>query len=205
MNIMLRKSLFTLLIAMPCVAFSNSFFLKSFDVYYNGDKVDIVWEAGMISNNGSFVIERSTDAVHFEELKKITAEENTSSMVYLEEDATPIAGTSYYRLKQTDENGLEIYSSIRTVKSYEALAAEMNLYANPCDEKFSEHLKELQKNEILVVLRDKMGVEFYSKITLTNNECTIEAVDNGEALPKGEYVVTASSKNELYTQIIKIN
>lgn len=202
---MLARLLFTLLIAMPSVAFSNSFFLKSFDVYYNGNKVDIVWEAGTISNNGSFVIERSNDAVHFEELKKITAEECTSSMVYLEEDATPFAGTSYYRLKQTDENGLEIYSSIRTIKSYETLASEMNLYANPCDEKFSGHLKELQANQILVVLRDKTGVEFYSKITLTNDECTIEAVDTGDALPKGEYVVTASSKNELYTQIIKIN
>ncbi len=202
---MLTRLFFTLLFVSPSIAFSNSFFLKSFDVYYNGDKVDIIWEAGSIANNGSFVIERSYDAVHFEEIKKISADECASSMVYLEEDEAPLNGTSYYRLKQTDANGLEIYSSIRTVKSYEALAVEMNLYANPCDEKFSTHLKELQQNEILVVLRDKAGVEFYSKITLVNDECTIEAVDNGEALPKGEYVVTASSKNELYTQIIKIN
>lgn len=202
---MKTRLLLAIVMVLPSLAMSNSFFLKSFDVYFKGDKVNIIWEAGMIANNGSFVIERSFDNVHFEEIKKIEANENSSSMVYFEEDATPLNGTSYYRLKQTDANGLEIYSSIRTVKSYEALAAEMNLYANPCDEKFSEHLKSLAENEILVVLRDKAGLEFYSKITLVNDQCTIEAVDSNETIPQGEYVVTASSKNELYTQIIKIN
>lgn len=201
---MKRLLIILITLAIPSLAISSSAFLKSFDVYFKGDKVEIIWEAGMIANSGNFVIERSFDAVHFEELKKIEANECTSTMIYFEEDAAPFEGTSYYRLKQTDNNGLIIYSTIRTVKSYDALAAEMNLYPNPCDEKFGTHLQELAANEILVVLRDQAGVEFYSKITLTNSECTIEALDKSEVIPAGEYVVTASSKNELYTQIIKI-
>jgi hypothetical protein len=195
---------FALCSLIPQLLFAGSFFIKSFDVYYANKTVAITWETGFDAQNGNFVIERSNDAINFEELIKVKADETTADISFLEIDQAPLSGTSYYRIKQTTKEGLVIYSSIRTLKSYDALAMEMNLVPDPCDKNFKDELGSYSEEEILVVLRDKVGNEYYSKINLINDECTIEAVQKGEELPAGEYVVTASSKNELYTQSIVI-
>ena len=84
------------------------------------------------------------------------------------------------------------------------MAVELNLTTDPCGEEFKDELQSYSGTPILVVLRDKAGNEYYSKITIVNDECTIEAVDPEKTLPAGDYVITASSKNELYTQHITI-
>lgn len=202
----MKRLLLVILFAAPTIGFAanGAFFIRSFDVYFHGENVNITWETGNAALGGSFYIERSNDAVHFEELKKADGESADSKVAYLEVDEAPLKGTSYYRIKQITKEGFTIYSPIRTIKSYETLAAEMNLTPNPCDESFRSELKSYSEEEILVVLRDKAGVEYYSKIKLTNDQCTIEAIETGTGLPKGEYTITASSKNELYTQVINI-
>jgi hypothetical protein len=69
----------------------------------------------------------------------------------------PLQGTSYYRLKQTDFNGISYYSDIKVVKTYPVLAGELNLYPNPTDGAFHLLLSGFGDEEILVVLRDMAG------------------------------------------------
>jgi hypothetical protein len=158
----------------------------------------------MAAQNGTFFIERSNDASNFEQIAIATANDGGSSIAYFEIDYTPLKGTSFYRIKQVTNEGFVIYSPIRTIKSYETLAQELNLTANPCDISFKEELKKFGEEEILVVLRDEKGNEYYSKINLLNDECRIEGADKTAELPKGEYVITSASRNELYSQIISI-
>jgi len=185
-------------------ASGNSFFIRDFDVYINGAAVNITWETGIDAQDGMFYIERSSDAVHFEQIRQTEGELLESNVIFLEVDDAPLKGTSHYRIKQVTKEGYTIYSPIRTVKTYEALASELNLVENPCSEEFKDELKAMKDQEILVVLRDEKGNEYFSKITLVNNECTIKAVDGNQEIPKGDYVITSCSKNELYTQQIVI-
>lgn len=190
----------------PMMGFSSAgeFIIRAFDVYYHGKEVKITWQTGMAAQKGTFFIERSNDAINFTEIAVASTNDGESSISYFETDLTPLSGTSFYRIKQVTVDGLTIYSPIRTVKSYEALAQEMNLTSNPCDISFKEELKKYQDEEILVVLRDEKGNEHYSKISLVNDECRIKAKDANKELEKGEYVITACSKNELYSQVITI-
>lgn len=202
------KKLFFLLAVLtsPMSSFASAgdFIIRSFDVYYQGSEVKITWQTGMAAQKGTFFIERSTDASSFEQIAVATANEGGSSISYFEIDRTPLNGTSFYRIKQITSDGFTIYSPIRTIKSYETMAQEMNLTSNPCDVSFKEELKKFSEEEILVVLRDEKGNEHYSKITLINDECRIIAIDNNKELGKGDYVITSSSKNELYSQVITI-
>ncbi|MBK8674775.1 MAG: T9SS type A sorting domain-containing protein [Bacteroidetes bacterium] len=75
--------------------------------------VDLNWSTASELNNDYYTIERSRDAVSFEQVKEVDAAVNSGNILaYNEKDESPILGTSYYRLKQTDLDGSFSYSKI---------------------------------------------------------------------------------------------
>lgn len=70
------------------------------------NKAVIEWATAMELNNDFFTIERSADGKDFEQLSTIEGAGNSSiELSYSFTDDAPLAGTSYYRLKQTDFDG----------------------------------------------------------------------------------------------------
>jgi len=175
--------------------------LLSFDAYWNDGKVNLHWQTASEINNEFFAIERSADGVNFEEILQTPGAGNSNQLLnYFETDYLPLTGTSYYRLRQVDFDGRETYSEIKTIKTYSQLASEMNLYPNPSEGAFHIVLANSGEEEVLVIVRDLNGKEFYSKIIITSTDKQIEAIDLTGQLPAGTYIITASSRNELYTQ-----
>ncbi|MBK6340946.1 MAG: T9SS type A sorting domain-containing protein [Bacteroidetes bacterium] len=75
--------------------------------------VDLNWSTASELNNDYYTIERSRDAVSFEQVKEVDAAGNSGNILaYNEKDESPILGTSYYRLKQTDLDGSFSFSKI---------------------------------------------------------------------------------------------
>lgn len=107
--------------------------LLTFDANEEGhNKVRLDWTTVSENNNDYFTLERSKDAVNFEEFAIIQGAGNhTGVLNYIDYDNTPHRGVSYYRLKQTDFNGTYTYSDIRTV-AFDDLAF-INLYPNPSE------------------------------------------------------------------------
>lgn len=175
--------------------------LLSFDAYLNDGNVNLHWQTASEHNNDYFAVERSGDGIHFEEILQTPGAGNSNQILnYLETDYLALSGTSYYRLKQVDFDGSFIYSETRIIKTYSQLAEEMNLYPNPSDGAFHIVLTNTGEEEILVVVRDIHGKEFYSKIVVTSTDKQIEAIDLTGQLAAGTYIITASSRNELYAQ-----
>jgi hypothetical protein len=80
--------------------------LLSFDVKQKENAVEINWSTASETNNNYFSVERSTDANNFTEIKQVKGAGNSNSTIkYTINDASPVSGTSYYRLKQTDFDG----------------------------------------------------------------------------------------------------
>ncbi len=80
--------------------------------------VDIAWTTSLETNNRGFIVERSKDLTNFDlvgEVNEIAA--NSSALKnYTLTDRKPFAGTSYYRLKQTDLSGrTTIYPAVSVV------------------------------------------------------------------------------------------
>lgn len=76
----------------------------------------VTWTTASETNNDYFTVERSQDGNFFEEVGVVDGAGTTSQLnSYFLEDKYPYAGTSYYRLKQTDFDGNYDYSDMIAV------------------------------------------------------------------------------------------
>jgi hypothetical protein len=104
------------------------------------------WTTATENNNDFFTLERSADGVHFEALAQIKGAGNSSvEQHYAYTDRSPLGGTNYYRLKQTDFDGKTSNSNVVSVK-FDDKAATLVLYPNPVS------------NDLVVVLPVSEGV-----------------------------------------------
>src|SRR5207253_2457539 len=114
-------------------------------------------------NSDYFTIERSADGINFESLTYVKGAGNSKiTSNYKITDNAPLSGLSYYRLKQTDFNGISKYSNLTEVR----IKADKNfiIYSNRFNEKnmFINYSDELKGKEVLVVLADILGNQAYS-------------------------------------------
>ncbi|MCH8330173.1 MAG: hypothetical protein IH946_02155, partial [Bacteroidetes bacterium] len=115
-----------------CVSSILPIELVSFNATTDGNDVLISWVTATEINNDGFVVERSSNGIDFNKLEIIAAqgsEFNGAEYQYKDED--PLSGTSFYRLKQLDNDGSEEIFEMVSVKIESALLLELNVYPNP--------------------------------------------------------------------------
>lgn len=79
-------------------------------------EVILQWQTAMEEGNDYFVIERSFDGRHFEGIGMEKGNGTTTQRSkYAYTDENPLTGTSYYRLKQVDEDGSYSYSPVISI------------------------------------------------------------------------------------------
>jgi hypothetical protein len=177
--------------------------LISFEANINEDKVDIKWITAAELNNDYFTLERSVDGKVWEEILITAGAGNSNNVLeYFETDYKPLRGISYYRLKQTDFNGEFSYSNIVPVKYIKKNNGKINLFPSPLTAGTDLHIefKDIIASELLVVLRDIKGREYYSKIVVNIEGGKLIGIPVDSSVPNGIYIVTASSENQLYSQ-----
>jgi hypothetical protein len=99
--------------------------LAYFRAKMENNKAVIEWATASEMDNDYFTVERSADGSSFESIATIPGAGNSHSLLtYTYTDASPLAGTSYYRLTQTDfDQKFEIFKPISV--AYEAKATNM--------------------------------------------------------------------------------
>ena len=87
--------------------------LIEFTANCNNKKVDLKWITASEERNDYFTIEKSPDGINFTYLKRIEGAGNSNQIIeYNYTDPEPFHFITYYSLKQTDFNGISIYSDI---------------------------------------------------------------------------------------------
>jgi hypothetical protein len=179
--------------------------LVSFEANINEDKVDLKWVTTIEINNDYFTIERSVDGKDWEEVLVVNGAGNSNQMIeYYDTDYEPLEGISYYRLKQTDFNGDFSFSNIVPVR-FEVnnnTGGSISLFPSPINvgETVNIEFKDIFETELLVVLRDIQGKEFYSKLIVNVEDGKLIGVPIGFDIPAGVYLITATSENQMYSQ-----
>lgn len=153
--------------------------------------VNLRWITSLETNNKSFTIERSKDLTAFETVGEITelAPGSQALKTYTLTDQTPFAGTSYYRLSQTDLNGqVTRFPTVSVVLKEESYG----IYPNPVagGSRFVLRLDEPQTAGLslhdaqgkLVPLQ-KVGVQSGNLLLQTSG-----------SLPAGVYVLTVEER-----------
>ncbi|MFQ5334521.1 MAG: kelch repeat-containing protein, partial [Flavobacteriales bacterium] len=89
----------------------------------------VSWETATEINSCAFSVQRSADGREFEDIGRVEGMGfSDSRQRYAITDRTPLEGTSYYRLKQTDCNGSVSYSAMLPLHSRNA---SLSIYPNP--------------------------------------------------------------------------
>jgi hypothetical protein len=105
--------------------------LVSFTAAADNNRVRLNWATASETNNSYFTTERSADGAQWEAINKIAGAGNSGNITtYQSYDESPLSGTNYYRLKQTDFDGTSAYSSVQAV-TYTASAKTISLYPVP--------------------------------------------------------------------------
>lgn len=174
--------------------------LLNFEAIKNANKVEVFWSIKSASNNKHFTLERSKNGIDFDVVSVIDAANTATDVVqYIETDFQPLQGISYYRLRLTNITNEISYSHIVMVNNVYSKGS-VNAFPNPSNGSFKLSLKGLENKEILVVLRDLGGKEYYSKVIVTLENSDIIGIDTENKLSSGTYIVTATSNNLLYSQ-----
>lgn len=108
--------------------------LISFDArVLENETVKLEWRTASETNNAFYSIERSIDGIKFESIANIKGVGNSdiqNSYSYI--DLNPLEGVSFYRLKQTDFNGVSENSELlRVVIFFEEKETKFVIFPNP--------------------------------------------------------------------------
>ncbi len=158
--------------------------LLSFDAKPIENVVKITWETATEIDNDHFTIERSEDGNNWERLFDIQGAGNSDQVIWYEAfDFRPLAGVSYYRLKQTDFDGTHSYSSIVFVWSNQGISS-VNIYPNPSPGRFI-----VQSNANLSLdqlqLYDLSGKPLGNHIKMVNQQIIVDLANE----PSGIYLL----------------
>jgi len=105
--------------------------LTNFTAAAEGKKVKIKWATASENNNDYFTIQRSVKQNEWTDLEKIKGAGNSSvEKEYESYDKFPIAGISYYRIKQTDLDGKYTLSAISAV-NVESGSENISIFPSP--------------------------------------------------------------------------
>ena len=132
--------------------------------------VKLFWQTASETHNDYFVVERSRDGNHFEDLIQVAGAHNSNTLrSYLTEDKNPFNGINYYKLRQVDFNGDKQFSDIVAVRFDNSTHPMFSVFPNPVtDEAFiSIHA---EKNEKLYFeLMDAVGKQLRKTIFVSSS------------------------------------
>ena len=102
--------------------------LTRFNATAKDQSVNVDWATASEKNSDRFEIQRSATGEAFETVGTVKGQGNTSSAHnYAFVDSRPLAGRSYYRLRQVDTDGTTAFSPVAAVQ----LRSELAVYPNP--------------------------------------------------------------------------
>ena len=103
--------------------------LISFNAKLNNNVVDLTWQTASEINNDYFTLEKSKDGINWLAFAEQPGAGNSNTTInYVDIDYTPFQGVSYYRLKQTDFNGVFEYSKTVSINNN---GSDISVYPNP--------------------------------------------------------------------------
>ena len=177
--------------------------LINFDANFIDDKVEIIWATALEKNNDYFTIERSNDALLFNEILKVNGAGNSDNLMeYFEVDLKPLKGRSYYRLKQTDFDGKFSYSNVAPVSNSSDIEMDLLIYPNPMtiNQELNFRVEGLKNNTVIVVIREIRGEEVFSKRVLVDSDQNVSINISEGKLSQGTYFVTIFSDDKEYSK-----
>lgn len=156
-----------------------------------GAAVNLKWSTATELDNDYFAVERSTDGVSFEKIAQVAGAGNSSMLRnYAYTDASPLAISAYYRLRQVDYDGTATYSPIISLGTPQSLINWLVATSSPRHFTIQRQLDASSQFEVL----DVTGRLMFSQAVSTENADVVIP-----SLPTGVYFFRLMTKQERFT------
>ncbi len=162
--------------------------------YFRGSKQGsnhlLDWKVVPVNTvNGTITLERSADSRNFSSIYSITASAIRMQQPFSYNNASPLNGINYYRLKLVDDNGFVTYSSIIALTNATKGFEVINITPNPVTEgRFKLNVTAAEQVKMEIVVTDIAG-----RVVATQSNTLIagfNAIDvNVNKLANGTYQV----------------
>ncbi len=154
------------------------------------------WNTATEINNDHFTIERTQDGVHYETVTEVKgAGSSTTPHSYSAVDESPLTGTSYYRISQTDLDGKTTHlSTVAYIPCQNENAISSFAYNNSV----KVEINSVESGPYTLTLYNTLGQAVYSKNVTTSpglNNYTLNPTVN-----TGIYILRITGKDSVYTQ-----
>ena len=167
--------------------------LKRFKAIPESGSVYLEWKTVSEINAKVFVVERSTDGVHFETIHFVNSKGAISTPAqYSAKDLSPIFGWNYYRLKMIDNDGSFDYSPIEVVKFKDN--GSILAYPNPVREVLHIQDTEWLEDEVRIEIYDRNSTRILEKVIELNRAPFHLAIEGIHEFPSGYYIVKITGK-----------
>ena len=158
--------------------------LVSFEGYCRDTFIELKWSTSQEINNDYFTIERSYDGENWEFVTKVNGAGNSNELRnYSYSDKMVYGHIMYYRLSQTDKNGLSnTYKMISTYCSGKDKPVSIYIYPNPANDQLNVIIESAEFDSGNLLIVDDLGRSLLkSPVSLT-----------GE---KGKYIIDLTDLN----------
>lgn len=162
--------------------------LTDFTVQKEGEISQLTWKTVTEINSDYFEVQRSGDGKYWTPLSQIHAW-NESRIVrnYFYNDAKPLSGLNYYRLKMVDKSGQFAYSKIESLRFENKIGTE--LYPNPVVEKLKIKVDDWAMINGVKLLNTQGKTVFESDNSIAAREIDMKK------FPSGIYMVQVTRTN----------
>ena len=156
--------------------------LLDFSAMAEKEAVNLFWSTSSELNNDYFILEKSTDAVNFEQLAIVKgAGTSTDRHDYSFIDNNPNKGYNYYRVKNVDFDGTSSESPVIAI-SYNS-AAQLSIYPNPLPKGEQLNISSTEQFERISLFNA------YGQMVYTNNSNNAPILLPND-LPAGFYTIS---------------
>lgn len=132
--------------------------LLYFDAKCHVDMVEVKWATATETNSNTFTVEKSNDAALWKVISVVQGANNSSTQKnYTVNDKSPFDGVSYYRLTQTDNNGLEKQYGPVVVTCMSNNSPDAAFYPNPFSNTLNISFSNISASDAQVQVYDVLG------------------------------------------------
>lgn len=173
--------------------------LSNYTVTLNtNNKVTINWTTAQETDNDHFTIERSSDGSNFTTLTKVEATNNAGGSAYQYVDESPLSGTGYYRLSQSDISGKTEIFETKSVTINNAYTNKLELYPNPARENITLRLNDAFAGKLQVRITTSSG-QVVKTVDFTKTEGKLQQHIPVTDIPAGNYLLEVKGKGISYS------
>jgi hypothetical protein len=163
--------------------------LTQFGAQLRGAAVLVQWATASEINSREFIVERSADGRQFEALQTVAGHgTRATASTYATTDAAPLAGLSYYRLRQVDVDGTRTYSPVASVRR----AAAFSAYPSPTADALTLDLRALPAGPCALRLLSLPGQVLLSQMLAGGEAQPLSLAP----LPAGTYLLEVISAGQ---------